>query len=99
LIENGIGFRPFLKIVHSGQAVSVSLVASWEGSCCIDGYFFEWGPNVVLMHLAPIPGLEAAIGCTGVTLLAPLACIISCLEPVVSLLDLIQFLIDTQMTT
>jgi hypothetical protein len=98
LIENGIGFQPFCKIIHSDQEVSVSVVASWEWSCYIDGYPFRWGPDIVLMHLAKIPGSEAVTGCTGVTLPAPLPCIISCLEPVVPLRGLIQFLTDTQMT-
>jgi hypothetical protein len=51
LIRNGVGFQPLHKVVHSYQEVSVSLVTSWEGPCYINGYPFEWGPNVVLMHL------------------------------------------------
>jgi hypothetical protein len=56
------------------------------------------GPEVVLMHLALIPGSGAATGCTGVALLAPLLNIVSCLLLVVPLLDIIQGLVDTQVT-
>jgi hypothetical protein len=76
----------------------VSLVAPWEGTCYIDGYPFERGPDIVLMHLTPIPGPGAATGCTGILLPAPLLNIASCLEPVVPLPDLIQGLDDTQVT-
>jgi hypothetical protein len=69
--------------------VLVSMVAPWEGPCYIDGYPFERGPVIVLMHLALIPGLGAVTGCSGVTLPAPLLNIVSCLEPVVPLPDLI----------
>jgi hypothetical protein len=71
------------------------LVALREGPCYIDGYPFEQGLNVVLMHLAPIPGLGVVTGCTGVTLIAQLLNIVSCLESVVPLLDLILGLVDT----
>jgi hypothetical protein len=94
LIGNGVGFRPLGKVVHSDQEVSVSLAALWEGLCCINGYSFERGP----MNLAPIPGSGAATGCTGVALPAPFLNIGSCLEPVVPLPDLIQSLVDTQVT-
>jgi hypothetical protein len=76
----------------------VFLVVPWEGACYIDGCSFGQGLEILLMHLASIPGLGAVTGCTGVTLVAPLLNIISCLEPVVPLLDLIQGLVDTQMT-
>jgi hypothetical protein len=72
------------NIIHSDQEVSVSLVALCGGSCYINGYPFEQGPDVVLMHLVLIPGAGAATGCRGVALLAPLLDIISCLEPVVT---------------
>jgi hypothetical protein len=75
------------------------LVAPWEGSCYIDGYPFEWGPDVVLMHLAPNPGSVLATGCTGVTLPALLLNIVYSLESVVYLLDLIQGLFNTQVTS
>jgi hypothetical protein len=65
------------------------LVALWEGPCYISGYAFKWGPNIVLRHFALIPGPGAATGCTGVALLAPCLSIVSCL-------DLIQDLVDTQ---
>jgi hypothetical protein len=55
LVGNGVGFRPRGKIVHRDQKVSVSLVALWEGPCYIDGYHFEWDPDVVMMHLVLIP--------------------------------------------
>lgn len=42
------------------------------------------------MHLALIPILGAATGCTGIALPAPFLILVSCLEPVVSLLDLIE---------
>lgn len=75
------------------------MAAPWEGPCYIDGYHFERGPEVVLMHLAPIPGSGAMTDYTGVTLLAPFLIIVSSLEPVVSLSDLIQGLLDTQVTS
>jgi hypothetical protein len=68
LIENGIGFRALGKIVHSDQEVSVSLVAPWERPCYIDDYPFERSSDVVLVHLAPVPGPGATTGCTGVAL-------------------------------
>jgi hypothetical protein len=46
LTGNGVGFRPLGKIVHSDQDVLVSLVASWEGPCYIDGYPFEQAPTL-----------------------------------------------------
>jgi hypothetical protein len=99
LIGNGVGFRSLGKTVHGDQEVSVSLVAPWEGPCYIGGYPFERGHDVVLMHLASHPGSEAATGCTGVALPAPLLSIVTCLEPVVPLPDLIQGLVDTQVTS
>jgi hypothetical protein len=51
------------------------------------------------MHLALIPGLGAATGCTGVILPASLFNIVSCLEPLVPLPDLIQSLLHTQVTS
>jgi hypothetical protein len=77
----------------------VSLVTPWEGPYYINGYTFEWGPNIALLPLAPIPSSGAASGCTGVTLPEPLLNIVSCLEPVVHLPDLIQGLVDTQVTS
>jgi hypothetical protein len=74
------------------------MVAPWEGSCYIDGCSFEHDLDILLMHLAPIPGLGAVTDCTSVALVAPLLNIISFLEPVVPLPDLIQGFVDTQMT-
>jgi hypothetical protein len=34
-----------------------SFLTPWEGPCYIDGYQFKQGPDIALMHLAPIPGL------------------------------------------
>jgi hypothetical protein len=48
--------------------------------------------------MALIAGSWAATGCADVALLAPLFSIVSCLEPVVPLLDLILGLVGTQMT-
>jgi hypothetical protein len=48
--------------------------------------------------MAQIPGSVAATGCIVVTLSAPFLNIYSCLKPVVLLLDLIQDLVDTQVT-
>jgi hypothetical protein len=98
LIGNGVHFRPLYKIIHSDQEVSVSLVTSWEGPCYINGYSFKRTANIILVHLSPIPGLWAATGCTGVTLLAPFLNIGSCFEPVESLSNLIQGFINTQVT-
>jgi hypothetical protein len=77
----------------------VSLVASWEGACHINGCPFKWGSNIVLVHVAQIPGLGAATCCTDVTLLVPFLNIISCLEPVVLLLNLAQGFVNIQMTS
>lgn len=68
------------------------MVTPWEEPCYSNGYLFEQSPDVVLMHLALIPGLGAAIGCMGVALPTPLLNIIDCL-------DLIQGLVDTQVTS
>jgi hypothetical protein len=75
------------------------LIALWEGPRYINGYLFEQGPEVVLIHLAPIPGSMAASGSIGVALAAPFLNIVSCLKPVVPLPDLIQGLIETQVTS
>jgi hypothetical protein len=99
LVGNGMEFRPLDKIVHSDQQVSVSLVAPWERPCYIDGYLFERGPVIVLMSMAPIPCSWAATGYTGVTLLVPLLNIVSCLEPIVPLPDLIQGLVTSWWST
>jgi hypothetical protein len=56
-------------------------------------------PNVVLMHLAPIVGPGAVTDCTLVTLLAPFLDIVSYLQSVVPLPDLIQGLVDIQVTS
>jgi hypothetical protein len=87
LVGNGVGFRSLDKTVHNDQELLVSLLAQWEVPCYIDGYPFERDSEVVMMHLALIPGLWPATGCTGVELLAPLRNIISCLESVVRLLN------------
>jgi hypothetical protein len=55
--------------------------------------------DILLMYLAPIHGLRATTGYTGVALLAPLLNIVSCQEPAVLLSDLIQGLTDTQVTS
>jgi hypothetical protein len=31
------------------------LVVPWERPYYIDGYLFKWDPDIVLMHLNPIP--------------------------------------------
>jgi hypothetical protein len=90
---------PLGKIICSDQELSVSFVISWEGPCYIDGYPFEQGPDIVLMHLVLIPGSGAMTGCTGVALPAPLCNIGFYVEPVVPLLDLIQGLVDTEVTS
>jgi hypothetical protein len=69
------------------------LVTPWEG-WYINGYPLEWGPDIVLMHLAPIPGSGSVTGYTGVARAAPLLSIISRLKPVVLLLDFILGLVD-----
>jgi hypothetical protein len=71
LVGNGIGFRQLGKRVHSDHEILVSLVAPWERLCYIDGYPFEQGPNVVLMHLAPTAGSGAVTVCTSVFVGAP----------------------------
>jgi hypothetical protein len=55
----------------------------------IDGHPFERSLNNVLMHLAPIPGSGAMTCCAGRHYL----------KAVVLLLDLIQSLVDTQVTS
>jgi hypothetical protein len=59
------------------------LVALEEEPSYIDGFPFERGPNVVLIHMAPIPGLGAAIDYTSVALSAPPLNVVSCLKPAV----------------
>jgi hypothetical protein len=44
LVGNGLGFRAQVKIVHSNQEVSVSLVAPWEDPCYINGCHCKWSP-------------------------------------------------------
>jgi hypothetical protein len=99
LIGNGVRFWPLGKVIHSDQEVSVSLVTSWEGPCSIDGYSFEWSPDIILVHLAMIPGSWSATGCTGVALSAPFLNISSHLEPVEFLPNLIQGFVVTQVTS
>jgi hypothetical protein len=55
-------------------------------------------PKILLMHLSPIPGSGAATGCTGVALPPPHLNIISYMEPVVPLPDLIHGLVYTHVT-
>jgi hypothetical protein len=74
------------------------LVSPWKVRSYIDGYPFEQGPEMVLMHLIPIRGLGSAIDCTGVALPASLLNISSCLEPLVPLLDFIQGFVVTKVT-
>jgi hypothetical protein len=95
-VRNGVGFQAFGKIVLSNLEVSVSLLTLCKGPCYIDGYPFKQGVDVVLEHLDPISGSGAANGYADVALWAPHLDIVSCLEPVVLLLDLIQGLIDTK---
>jgi hypothetical protein len=65
------------------------VVSLWEMPLYIDGCFFEWDPVLVLMHFTVIPGSGVAPGCRDVILPVPLFHIVSYLEPMVSLLDLI----------
>jgi hypothetical protein len=99
MIGNGVHFQPLGKIIHSNQEILVSLVTPWKGPCYINGYSFEGGPNIILVHLALIPDLWATTGCTGVALSAPFLNIGSCLEPVEFLSNLIQGFVDTQVTS
>jgi hypothetical protein len=62
LIGNDVGFRLLRKIIHCHQEISVSLVTPSEGPCYIDGYPFERGTNVVLLHWDPIHGSGAGCG-------------------------------------
>jgi hypothetical protein len=66
------------------------MVAPLEGSCHIDGYFFEWSPDIILVHFAPILGPGAATCRTDIALSAPSLHVAPCLEPVVPLQYLIQ---------
>jgi hypothetical protein len=99
LIRNGLHFGPFGKIIHSDQEVSVSLVASREGPCYVNGYSFERSPDIILVHLAPIPGPRPTTGCTGVELSAQFLNICSRLEAVEYLSNLIQGFVNTQVTS
>jgi hypothetical protein len=65
----------------------------------INCYPFKRCPNVVLVHLAPIPGLWAVTDRTGITLSAPFFNIASCLKQVEPLPDFIQGFVDTQVTS
>jgi hypothetical protein len=67
--------------------------------CYIHGYPFMWGPNAVLMHFDPISDSEAATGCIGVSLPAPLLNIGSSLEPVIPFLDIVQGFADILVTS
>jgi hypothetical protein len=98
LIGNGVGFCTFREIIHSDLEVLVSLVALLEGSCYIDFLSFELDPNVVLVHLTPIPGSAAATCCTDVAQWAPSFNNASFLEPVVQSPKFIQDFVDTQVT-
>lgn len=84
LIGNGIGLWPLGITAHNDQAISVSLVSPWEIPCYNDSYYLLNG---------------AAIGCSGVALPAPLLNNVSCLNPTVPLLDLIQDPVDTHVTS
>jgi hypothetical protein len=98
-IGNAINLRPLCKIIFSDQKLSVSLVVPWEWPCYIDGYLFERNPNIVLVHLASVPGPRVATGCTGVALSATFVNIASCLKSVEPLPKLIQGFVDTQMAS
>jgi hypothetical protein len=74
------------------------LVAPWEGPIDVNGYPFEWGIDVVLPQLAPIPGSGASTGRAGVAPSAPILNVTLRLKPVLLLPDLIQGFVDTQAT-
>jgi hypothetical protein len=67
LVGNGVGLQSLDEIIHGYQDVSVPLVSQRERPCYIDGYPFEWGPNIALVHKALTAGSGPAIGCTRVT--------------------------------
>jgi hypothetical protein len=98
LVGNGVGFRPLSKIIHSDQEVSIPLVAPRVGPSNVNGYPFERGTDVVLPHPAPVPGSVASTGCACVASSAPPLNVTLRLKPVVSLPDLIQGFVDTQVT-
>jgi hypothetical protein len=99
LIGNGVHFRPLCKIINGDQEVFVPLVAPGEGPCYVDGYSFKRSPDIILLHLAPIPSPGAGTGCTGVALSAPSLNIAFLLGPVVPLPNLIQGLVVTQVAS
>jgi hypothetical protein len=98
LVRNGINFRPLGKVIHSDKHVSVPLAASWEEPCYIDGYSFERSPDIILVHLATIPGPRFATGCIDVALSAMFLNIGYRLEPAEPLPNRIQGFVDTQVT-
>jgi hypothetical protein len=98
LAGNGVDLWPLGKVVHSNHNVLLSWVTLREGTCYIDGYPLEWGPDV-LMRKAQNPGLRATTGCAGVTVPALLINTLSCLDPVMSSSHLAQGLVETQVSS
>jgi hypothetical protein len=60
---------------------------------------FERGLDILLMHLAQIPGSGDATGRTGVALPAPHLNAVYCMVQIVLLPDLNEGLADTQVTS
>jgi hypothetical protein len=83
LVGNSVGLWPLGKIVHSDEEVWVPLVTSMA----------------IILNWAPTPGLQASGGCTGLTALAPFLNIRYCLKPVIPLSDLVQGLVNTQVSS
>jgi hypothetical protein len=75
------------------------LGAPWKWTCYTDGYLLERRPNLILVHLGPIPSPEAATGSTDVAHSAISLNIVSCLEPIVPLPKLIQDFVHIQVTS
>jgi hypothetical protein len=97
---DGIGLRPLGEIVHRDHEVSVPLVAMREGSAMSMAILSNGAPTLyLLIHQASTLGSLAATGFFGVAVLVLLLDVVSCLEPVIPLPDLVHGLADTQVSS
>jgi hypothetical protein len=98
LVGKDIGYQPLGKIVHRDHEVSFPSSLHEKGPATLMAILSNRDPDIVLMHLAPIHGPGAATDYTGIALPPPPLNIVSCLEPVVSLLELSFTLLRERIT-
>jgi hypothetical protein len=96
LVGDGVGPQPLGEMLHSKHYVSLPLITPNEVSSSVNGHPLKWSPNSVSIRPWPLGhALQLAAQVSQCWCLS----IISCLEPVVPLLHLVQCLADTQVSS